>query len=580
VTVDPDLGLEVAGDGQGARQILAHGAGANADVTITPIWSPDGRDLAVATENSNGDYSDGLYIVRADGSGGRELLADGLEASANAMAWSPDGDELAIWAERAPAEEWGVSTLEVLDLGDHAVKKLATVPAARIPEGVYWAADGRLVVLLVDNNAGDGGSSCGCEIRQIPATGGRLRPLAHPTSAKEGLWQLSPDGRTIVVQTASGGRQYLGLNGSVVAGPARAPQGWVDWVAGAPSPESSFDRGWTTRPSRGTTTPTTAPTATSPPPHFGAAGIIEVEYASPQSSPDVSEFYAEPPGGGGRRLIFTTPQGILEGEALDGSDFFGGVALSPGGGMVAELGPATSALDVGAPRQPLHQVWPQHGNGTAQGYGGLPVWSPDGRDLAVETAGWNNGNSYADGLDIVRADGGKVERVLAGGLVDGPVWSSDGDELAVWTAERPGNDDEPSTLEIVNLLAGSVKRLATIKSYLVPEGLYWEPGGKLIVNIYDSNEPSTGGVVVDQIPVAGGRLAPWAPWPSLVAEGVSAAGAAWSPDGAEIVVDKGGSLVVLSATRLLSSVRAPNDSVLEWASSHPSAESTFDRNWH
>jgi hypothetical protein len=225
-------------------------------------------------------------------------------------------------------------------------------------------------------------------------------------------------------------------------------------------------------------------------------------------------------------------------------------------------------------------VWPQHGNGTAQGYGGLPVWSPDGRDLAVETAGWNNGNSYADGLDIVRADGGKVERVLAGGLVDGPVWSSDGDELAVWTAERPGNDDEPSTLEIVNLLAGSVKRLATIKSYLVPEGLYWEPGGKLIVNIYDSNEPSTGGVVVDQIPVAGGRLAPWAPWPSLVAEGVSAAGAAWSPDGAEIVVDKGGSLVVLSATRLLSSVRAPNDSVLEWASSHPSAESTFDRNWH
>ena len=80
--------------------------------------------------------------------------------------------------------------------------------------------------------------------------------------------------------------------------------------------------------------------------------------------------------------------------------------------------------------------------------------------------------------------------------------------------------------------------------------------------------------------LAGGRLAPWPPWPSLVAHGLSAAGATWSPNGTEIALDKGGSLLVLSRTRLLSTVRAPNDSVVEWAASHPSGESTFDQRWH
>jgi hypothetical protein len=402
----------------------------------------------------------------------------------------------------------------------------------------------------------------------------------HKISPKDVLWQLSPDGRTIVVRTASGDYQYLSLAGSVVTGPARAPQGWVDWGAGAPSPESTFDRGWTTsRPRGGTTVPSTPPTTTPPKPHFGADGILEVEYAPPAISQDVSEFYAESPSGAGRRLIFTTPQGILDGEALDAYDFFGGVALSPGGGLVADLGPATSALAIGAPDEPLHQVWPANGDGTAQGYGGLPVWSPDGRDLAIETSGWANGTSYADGVDIVRAGDAKVKRVLVGGLVDGPVWSPGGDGLALWTAKRPGNDDQPTTLEIVNLLAGSVKKLATIKGYFVPEGMYWLPGGTLVVNIYNAHEPSTGGVVAEQIPLAGGRLAPWPPWPSLVAHGLSAAGATWSPNGTEIALDKGGSLLVLSRTRLLSTVRAPNDSVVEWAASHPSGESTFDQRW-
>ncbi len=81
-------------------------------------------------------------------------------------------------------------------------------------------------------------------------------------------------------------------------------------------------------------------------------------------------------------------------------------------------------------------------------------------------------------------------------------------------AKRPGNDNEPSTLETVDLVTGAVKELVTIKSYLVPEGMFWRADGALDINVYDSHQPSTGGVVVDQVRAAGGPLTAWPVWPT------------------------------------------------------------------
>jgi hypothetical protein len=241
---------------------------------------------------------------------------------------------------------------------------------------------------------------------QIPTAGGSLTPLTHETPTTDGLVQVGPDGKTIVVQTPSGGGQYryLALDGSVAAGPARAPDGWLDWVAASPAPESRLDRVWKTGPPGGRTVPSTVPT-TAPPPDYGGDGIIELGYAPPDISPIVSRYLAEAPDGASRTLIYTTPVAVLDGEVLDSDDFYGGPALGPGGRAMADLGPASSALDVGPAGGALSPVWPRHGDGTAQSWGGVPVWSPDGRDVAVATNGWANGSSYAAGLDIVRADG-------------------------------------------------------------------------------------------------------------------------------------------------------------------------------
>ena len=486
-----------------------------------------------------------------------------------------------MWVQKPPAEEWGQSTLEVVDLLGHRVTKLVTVPASLQPDGVYWAADGMLVVQLAGNNAGSGSPACGCEIRQIPAGGGSLTALTHKTPTMDALVQVSPDGTTIVVQAPGRGHQYQyrALDGSVLTGPALAPGGWADWAAAAPTPSSGFDRVWLTGPPGGRTVPPTPPTP--PRPHFGTDGIIELAYAPPGIAPIVSKYLAEAPDGADRTLVYTTPLPVLDGEVLDSTDFYGGAVLGPGGRAIADLDPASSALEVGPAGGALGPVWPRHGDGTGQGWGGAPVWDPDGLDIAVATNGWGNGYAYADGLDIVCADGSKSKRVLAGGLVDGPAWSPDGDELALWVAKRPGSDNEPTTLEVVNLLTGTATKLATVQSYFVPEGMSWSPDGDLDINIYNSHEPSTGGIAVDQISAAGGPLTTWPVWPSLAENRLSTSlGLLFSPNGAQVLVDRGGSFVVLTSTARLYSVATPNASVLEWASSSPAPQSTFDRHWH
>ena len=86
--VTPDLGPDL-------------GAPSFGDEFTQPQWSPDGTELAVAAvpEGFFLVEADGIYIVKADGSGKR-LLAD----RAGNATWSPDGQQLAFHRTVDPSE--------------------------------------------------------------------------------------------------------------------------------------------------------------------------------------------------------------------------------------------------------------------------------------------------------------------------------------------------------------------------------------------------------------------------------------------------------------------------------------------
>ena len=80
-------------DGSGVRQISANGAG--------PAWSPDGKRLAFTNAGV-------LYVVNADGSGVRPLVSSGPYARDSD--WSPDGSRIAFAGQIGNGGLWIVNS--------------------------------------------------------------------------------------------------------------------------------------------------------------------------------------------------------------------------------------------------------------------------------------------------------------------------------------------------------------------------------------------------------------------------------------------------------------------------------------
>jgi Tol biopolymer transport system component len=149
-----------------------------------PVWSPDGRQIAMV--DSSGDESDAIYLVTVDTGERRRLTTPARrDESDSDPSFSPQGDRVAFVRWRAGAA--GSGDLYVQSVNGGEPKQLTF--DHRQMSGLTWTPDGRRIIFASDRN-GD------YRLWHVALAGGAPMPVAggergarHPS--------LSPDGKRL-----------------------------------------------------------------------------------------------------------------------------------------------------------------------------------------------------------------------------------------------------------------------------------------------------------------------------------------------------------------------------------------------
>jgi TolB protein len=145
-------GLYVVGsDGSGLRNLtskLDTGYGKDSGRVSDPAWSPDGRKLAFVRPNTLfGDWEP-IYVVKADGSGLRNLTPKPVGIYAT-PAWSPDGRKIAFVSDRD-----GNSEIYVMNANGSGQRSLTRNPAYDADPS--WSHDGQKLAFVSNRNGSYG----------------------------------------------------------------------------------------------------------------------------------------------------------------------------------------------------------------------------------------------------------------------------------------------------------------------------------------------------------------------------------------------------------------------------------------
>ena len=233
----------------------------------SPVWSPDGTRIAFASRRANGW---GLYVKRADGAGGDELVTESVEQKLP-MSWSPDGkllvyDQLGkgadVWAvpldgdkrpfpvldsqydeqlaQVSPDGKWIAYQSNETGVNEIYIKQFPEGPAKRQVStggGLWprWRGDGKELFFV----------STGLVAVEIDTSGATPRPgVPRPLFAGSGnpnlvghfgiyhRFAVSPDGQRYIIALTTGGGAGL-LGGAADAGIRNAVDNATPGGAGA-----------------------------------------------------------------------------------------------------------------------------------------------------------------------------------------------------------------------------------------------------------------------------------------------------------------------------------------------------------
>ncbi len=144
-----------------------------AGLDVTPAWSPDGTQIAFASNRDGSDFK--LWVMNADGSGARPLTAPGSHADVFPT-WSPDGQLIAF--QRRSGDAYRVGLLPAAG-GAPAFFEFdgdAYAPA--------WSPDGRRIAFV-----GRVGGEHDIHTRDASGAGPVTR-IAHPGADRNPAWIL------------------------------------------------------------------------------------------------------------------------------------------------------------------------------------------------------------------------------------------------------------------------------------------------------------------------------------------------------------------------------------------------------
>ncbi len=166
-------------DGEGGQVALN-----SPEPIISPAWSPDGRELAYVSFESQ----KAVVYTQEVTSGKRRAIAN-FRGSNSAPAWSPDGQTLCATLSRE-----GGSQLYLMSRNGDNLRRLTTSQA--IDTEPAFSPDGRSIYFVSDRGGGP-------QVYRIPAGGGTPERITFVGSYNISP-AISPDGRTLAYITRLG----------------------------------------------------------------------------------------------------------------------------------------------------------------------------------------------------------------------------------------------------------------------------------------------------------------------------------------------------------------------------------------
>jgi Tol biopolymer transport system component len=417
----PDGSAIAFRSGRGGGGIFVMGATGESvrrlsDIGHNPSWSPDGKQIVVATETIDQPLGrtgiSELWTIDVAAGQKRKLFAgDAVQPS-----WSPHGDRIAFWAiPRTTAQR------DIWTISSNGGMPVAVTQDAALDWNPIWSADGKFLYFASDR----GGSMNLWRIAIDEKTGktsGAPQALTTP-SLSSGHFSISRDGRGIT---------YLALN--ELASIEKVPFDPTSGQAGAPAP--------LLRQSGALFSPNVSPDGESV--VFRSVGGQEDLFLmrsdgtglrkltddlhrdrGPSWSPDGKRigFYSNrdagryeiwlinPDGSGLTQLTRTTGRGWFPWWSPDGKQ----IAYPTGTeSLVLDVAAGLARAPEPLPPFPEPDHWFQ-----------VTSWSPDGRSLAGE--GPRLASSGGGGVVLYSFDTRRYERLADRGLK--PIWLRDGQQL-------------------------------------------------------------------------------------------------------------------------------------------------------